>query len=124
MQTLNALKIPIPHVRERHEIPIEKGEAVVVVLHGETVAHIGRNHIHKAKIAMVRALADTVKHSTFKLYAKFFIIILVKGDDLLRAVRMLDEQFDLLLRHCKAEIDDVAHRRVVDLEDLIPRNEL
>ena len=59
-----------------------------------------------------------------ELHAKVLVIVLVECNEFLLAVRMFHKKFDLLIRHCKAEIDDVAQRHIVDPENLIPRHKL
>jgi len=113
-----------------HSVPVastfvpEKGKAVVIILDGKAVAHIRRNHIDKAEIAVVGARTNPVKDGMLELHAKVLVIVLVECNEFLLAVRMFHKEFDLLIRHCKAEIDDVAQRHIVDPENLIPRHKL
>ena len=124
MIALYARKIRRPHIRQRHKVAIEKGEAIVIILDGEAVAHIRRNHVDKAEITVIGAGANPVEDRTFKLHAEFLIVILVECNQLLLSIRMLHEELDLLVRHCKAEINDVAQRHIVNREDFIPRDKL
>ena len=123
MISFNPRKIRRSHICERHEIPVEKGKAIVVILDRETVAHVGCNHIDKAKIAVIRAGTYSIKNCTLELHAEVLVVILVKRNELLLPICVLHKKLNLLICHCKAEVNDVAQGSIVDRKDLIPRYE-
>ena len=119
----NTLEVGGPHIRHRDKVAIEETQAVVIVLDGQAAAHIGRNHIDETEAAMVRTVANAIEDGTLELDVEFLVHLLVEGDDLLLAIRMFHEQFNLLVGHGKAQIDDIAQVLPVDRENLIPRYE-
>ena len=88
------------------------------------MSHIRSNHIDKTKATVIRTFANPVKDCALKLYAKILIIILIKFDEFLFPVRMLDKELDFLVCHRKTKINDITQGHVVYREDLIPRHKL
>ena len=124
VELLDAPEVVRPHVRHRDEVAVEEGQAVVVVLDGEALAHVRRNHVDEAEVAVIRTVADAVEDGRLKLDAEFLVDLLLERDHLLLAVGVLDEHVDLLVGHGKAQVDDVAESLPVDLKDLVARHEL
>ena len=121
MQPCNTRVICLPHVGQCHKIPIEKGQAVIVVLYGKTVTHVRGNHIDKAEIAVIRTRTNPIEYGALKLYAKLLVIVLVKCNALLRPIGMFNEKLNLLVRHRKTDVNNIAQQHIVDRKDLIPR---
>ena len=124
MELLDAPEVVRPHVRHRDEVAVEEGQAVVVVLDGEALAHVRRDHVDEAEVAVIRTVADAIENGRLELDAELLIDLLLERDHLLLAVGVFDEHVDLLVGHGKAQVDDVAEALPVDLEDLVARHEL
>ena len=122
MQPCNTRVICLPHVGQCHKIPIEKGQAVIVVLYGKTVTHVRGNHIDKAEIAVIRTCTNPIEYGALKLYAEFLVIVLVKCNALLCPIGMFNEKLNLLVRHRKTDVNNIAQQHIVDRKDLIPRH--
>ena len=73
----NALKILFLQIGQGNKIAIQKGQAIVVITHIETLTH-PRNHlIHKAEDTVIVASANLVKNCRFKLQAQILIGIFI-----------------------------------------------
>ena len=57
----DAIRLLVGDVGERHEVPLEEGEAVVVVAQRERGPGVGREHRHEAELAGVHTGPDSVK---------------------------------------------------------------
>ena len=62
----DTLDVVIGEVRERDEVALEKGQAVVVVAHVECAAHAAGKHLHEAEEAVVAAQTHAVEHRPVK----------------------------------------------------------
>ena len=119
MIALDALEVLFAHIRQCDEIAVKERHAIVVILNRQALPHARRHLVDEAEIAAIAARADAVEDSGSKLHAELLVVVLVEGKDFLLAVRMLDEQLDLLLRESEAQIDDIAQFLSVDGENLV-----
>ena len=124
MVLLDSLKICIHHIGKGDKIAIEEGHAIVVILDVQAVPHIRSHLVHKAEITVIGTVPDTIKHRRLKLYSQLLVIILVKFQDFLLSVGMLNEHFHFLAGHGKAHINNVPQPHAVDFQNLVPRHQL
>ena len=71
---------------------------------------------------MIRTCTNPVEYGALKLRAKLLVIVLVERNALLRPIDMFNEKLNLLVRHRKADVNNIAQRHIVDRKDLIPRH--
>ena len=114
MKMLDTLKICGPHICQSNKISIKEGKAIIIILDGEAMSHIRRNHIDKAEITVICAGTDAVEDGSLKFHTKILIIVFVEFDELLLSISVLDKKLNLLVSHCKAEVNDIAQRHVID----------
>ena len=124
MVFLHPLKILRSHIGHSDEVTIKEGQAVIIILDGQAAPHVGSNHIHEAKIAVIGAAPDAVKDSTLELHPQFLVKVLVKLDDFLPTVCMLYQQFNLFVCHGKGKFNNVPYFFPIDGHNLVPGHKL
>ena len=108
-------QVGLGEARERREVPIEEGEAIVVVLHVQAAPHATRQLMDEAELAVVVARADPIEHRRVDLDAERRSRRLVEVELELKA-RPIDHERHLGLVGQHPELDDVADRHAVDGE--------
>ena len=122
MKLLDALEIVRPHICHRDKVAVKERQTIVIILDGKTLAHMRGNHIDKAEIAVIGAVADAIEDRGLEFNTEFLVNVLFEGYHLLLAVFVLDEHIDFFVGHGKAQVDDVAQFLPIDFKNLIARH--
>ena len=118
----HALEVGLGEPGEGGEVPVEKGEAVVVVLQVQAAAHPLRELVDEAEGAVVVARADAVEHRALEIEPEGRAGRLVDDHELLEtAAPKLELHAGLVGLDLVA--DDVAHRFAVEREELVAGEE-
>ena len=114
----HAFEIGLGEAGEGGEVPVEKGEPVVVVLQVEALAHPLGQLVDEAERAVVVAGAHPVEHRARELDAERRALGLVDVHDPLQAA---PPEVELDVRAVDLDLvrDDVAHHLAVDREHLV-----
>ena len=116
------LEVGLGEPRERGEVPVEEGEAVVVVLQVEAAAHPLGQLVDEAEGAVVVTGADAVEHRALEVEPEGRARGLVDDHELLEtAAPKLELHAGLVGLDLVA--DDVAHRFAVEREELVAGEE-
>jgi hypothetical protein len=114
----HALEVGLGEPGEGGEVPVEEGEAVVVVLQVEARPHPLRQLVDEAERAVVVARADAVEHGAVEVEAERGARRLVDDDELLEAAPA-QLQLDPRLVGLDLVPDDVAYGFAVEREELV-----
>lgn len=114
----DAPDLPFLQVRERDEVPVQKGEAIVLVPHVDALSHARGALVHEAEDAVVPAEAHL---RVLEVRAE----LRVQEPPLVRDGEgapplPLDVEHDRVVRHVEVEVQLVPEPLAVDREDLVP----
>ena len=118
----HALEVGLGEAGEGGEVPVEKGESVVVVLQVEAAPHALRELVDEAERAVVVAGAHAVEHRALEIEPERCAGGLVDDDELLEtAAPKLELHAGLV--GLDLVTDDVAHRFAVERDELVAGEE-
>ena len=118
----HTLEVGLGEPGERGEVPVEKGEAVVVVLQVQAAAHPLRELVDEAEGTVVVAGADAVEHRALEVEPERRARGLVDDHQLLEtAAPKLELHAGLV--GLNLVTDDVAHRFAVERQELVAGEE-
>jgi hypothetical protein len=120
----HTLEVHFGEAGQRGEVPVQEGQAVVVVLHRQAPPHALRELVDEAELAVVVTRADPVEDGGRHFDAERFAGLLADGHrkgpvDPAAA----DQEVQLGLVHQEAVLDDVTGRAAVEREQLITGQE-
>ena len=116
------LEVGLGEAGERGEVPVEEGEAVVVVLQRQALPHARRQLVDEAERAVVVARAHAVEHRAGEVEAERRARGLLDGHEVLETAAA-DLELDARLVGLDLVPDDVAHHLAVEREQLVTGEE-
>ena len=116
---LDAPQLGILQIRQRDVVAVEEGEAEIVVLDVEALAHALGKLMDEAEDALVRARGDLA--GAWRLQLQSQVPARALDPRMARAAVTLDLEAQPRLPRVIVEVDGVAKRRAVDGDDAIAR---
>ena len=121
MESDDPPNIVFAHVGQRHIVALEEGQPGIIVLKIQRIPHPRRHLVDEAENALVPAGTVFIHQPLFKFQPQVFVNLLLYLQLPLLAVRLLDQQQDLLFFYIITIIKYILDLLSVHREQPVPR---